>query len=390
MEDVFLIAAKRTAIGGFLGSLSSFSATDLGAIAIGATWKAAGLNPEAVESVYMGNVLSADLGQSPARQAAIRAGIPDGADCTTVNKVCASGLKAVMLGAQQIGLNQANVVVAGGMESMSNVPHYTRQRKASKLGDSTLTDGLLKDGLIDPYHNFHMGNAAELCVREFNLSRAAQDDFALNSYRKSARATSEGKFANEIISIPLTHHGKELTFNEDEDIKKIIPEKVPSLRPVFQKDGTITAANASNLNDGAAALLLASEEAMVEHRLRPLARVVSYADAAQAPEKFTTSPTLAIRKALALAGKSMSDMDYVELNEAYAAVVLANQQLLNLDLEKVNVYGGAVALGHPLGASGARILCTLVSVLHQENGKYGIAAICNGGGGASAMIIEKL
>jgi acetyl-CoA C-acetyltransferase len=276
------------------------------------------------------------------------------------------------------------------MESMSNTPHYIQHRKATKLGNQTLIDGLLKDGLTDPYHHFHMGVAAELCVKEFNISRANQDEYALNSYAKAAKATEDGKFKNEIIPITIKNKEGEKIFDEDEDIRKIVPEKVSHLKPVFEEGGTITAANASNLNDGAAALLLVSKEALVKYNLKPLAKILSYADASQAPEKFTTAPSIAIPKALDRANLSLSQIDFFEINEAYAAVMIANQKLLNLDMTKVNVYGGAIAIGHPLGASGARILCTLLSVLHQEGGKYGVAAICNGGGGASAMVIENL
>jgi acetyl-CoA C-acetyltransferase len=386
MNEVYIVSAKRTPTGGFLGSLSSFSAIQLGAEVIKSVLQDVSLSNEVVDAVIMGNVLSANLGQSPARQAALGAGIPYHTDCTTINKVCASGLKAVMLGAQQIQLSQSHLVVSGGMESMSNAPHYIQQRKSNKLGDENLIDGLLKDGLIDAYSHTHMGNAAELCAREFEISRAEQDEYTLQSYSKATKATQEGKFKPEIVPIKLGT--SDIQF--DEDVSKIIPEKVPKLKPVFESDGTITAANASNLNDGAAAIMLASKAALDKYNLKPLARILSYADAAQAPERFTTSPTPAVNKALEIAGLNISDVDFFEINEAYAVVLLANAKLLNLDLNKVNVYGGAVAMGHPLGASGARILCTLVSVLIQENGRYGVVAICNGGGGASAMIIERV
>jgi acetyl-CoA C-acetyltransferase len=390
MKEVYIIAAKRTPIGGFLGSLSHKSATELGAIAIKETYLSAGIDPSNINSVYMGNVLSANLGQSPARQSSIFAGIPDNVDCTTVNKVCAAGMKATMLGAQQIQLGMEDLVITGGMESMSNVPHYSLLRKQIKLGDETFTDGLLKDGLTDVYNRFHMGKAAELCVSKYGLTREQQDAYALLSYAKAAKAGKEGKFKNEIIPIQLIQKNGEVMFREDEDVYKIIPEKVSKLKPSFDKNGTITAANASNLNDGAAALVLASKETVEKYKLKPMAKIISYADAAQAPEWFTTTPSLAIPKALERAKLSLSDIDFFELNEAYAAVILANQKILGLDINKVNAYGGAVAMGHPLGASGARIICTLLSVLNQEGGKYGIAAICNGGGGASAMIIENL
>lgn len=390
MKEVFIVSAKRTPVGGLLGQLSHLPATQLGALAIRHTYEDAKLDPSLIESVYMGNVLSAGLGQSPARQAAIHAGIPDNRDATTVNKVCASGMKAVMLAAQQVQLGQEQIVMAGGMESMSNVPHYVYQRRGNKLGDGILTDGMLKDGLWDAYHHFHMGNAAEMGVRKYGLTREAQDEYAIRSYRRAQEATGNGKFAREIIPVAAAGKDASALINRDEDIDKIILEKVPRLKPVFEDGGTLTAANSSNLNDGAAALLLASGEAVQQHGLQPLARILAYADAAQAPEWFTTSPALAIPKALRAAGLAISDIDFFEINEAYASVILSNQQLLGLDLEKVNVYGGAVAIGHPIGASGARILTTLTSVLHQEGGRYGVAAICNGGGGASAIVIEKV
>jgi acetyl-CoA C-acetyltransferase len=390
MRDVFIVSAKRTPIGSFLGSLSNYSATELGSIAIKAAYEAVALNPHSIDSVYMGNVLSANLGQSPARQASKYAGIPDAIDCTTINKVCSSGLKAAMIGAQQIQLGIDDLVMVGGMESMSNTPHYTLRRKANKLGDEWLVDGLLKDGLYDAYYHFHMGNAAELCVSEFEITREAQDDYALQSYAKATRATKEGKFDNEIVPVAVKQKNIETELRADEDIEKIIPEKVPQLKPAFKENGTITAANASNLSDGAAALLLCSAEAIKKYKLTPIARILSYADAAQAPENFTTAPSLALPKALKLSGLSIDLIDFFEINEAYAAVIIANQKRMNLPMHKLNCYGGAIALGHPLGMSGARILCTLLSVLQQEGGKFGAAAICNGGGGASAMVLENL
>ena len=390
MKEVFIVSAKRTPVGGFLGNLSGFSATELGAIAIKATIEDAGINPENIDSVYMGNVLSANLGQSPARQAAVFAGIPVKTDATTVNKVCASGMKATMLGAQQIQLGQENLVVAGGMESMSNAPHYTTPRKSHKLGDIVMTDGVLKDGLTDVYNNFHMGNAAELCVREYGLTREQQDEYAIHSYRKAAAAKAQGKFDREMIPVTVKEKQGDKIISTDEDVAKVIFEKIPLLKPVFEEGGTITAANASNLNDAAAALILASAEAVEQYNLKPLAKIIGYADAAQDPVKFTTSPSIAIPKALKQAGLTLDEIDFFEINEAYAAVVLANQQILGLDSEKVNVYGGAVAIGHPIGVSGARIIATLLSVLRQEGGKYGVAAICNGGGGASAIVIENM
>ena len=390
MNEVYVIAAKRTPIGGFLGNLSDFSATQLGAIAIKETYESVGINPNNICFVYMGNVLSANLGQSPARQSSIFAGISVNTDSTTVNKVCAAGMKAIIIGAQQIQLGLEDLVITGGMESMSNVPHYNLLRKPVKFGDTTSIDGLLKDGLTDVYKNFHMGNAAEMCVEKYALTREQQDEYALSSYAKAQKATKEGKFKNEIIPIKIKSKTGETIIDSDEDIFKVIPEKVSKLNPVFIKDGTITAANASNLNDSAAAILLASKDAVKKYDLKPIAKIISYADAAQAPEWFTTAPSTAINKALNRANLSINDIDFFEINEAYAAVVLANQKILELDSDKINLYGGAVAMGHPLGASGARIICTLISVLKQEDGKYGVASICNGGGGASAIVIENI
>ena len=390
MKEVFIVAAKRTAIGGLMGSLSHLSATELGAIAIKAAYTSANVDPTLIDEVYMGNVLSANVGQSPARQAAIFAGIPDTTDATTINKVCASGMKATMIGAQQIQLGLSQAVVTGGMESMSNVPHYNYLRKGHKYGDVTLVDGMIKDGLWDVYNDYHMGSAAELCARTYNLSREAQDAYALASYDRAAKATKAGKFKNEIVPVEIKQKAGTTSYTEDEDIYKVIPDKVSKLQPAFEKDGTVTAANASNLNDGAAALLMVSKEMLEKYHLKPLAKIISFADAAQAPEWFTTAPSKAIPKALQLAGLTLGDIDFFELNEAYAAVALANMQILDLDPKKLNVYGGAVAMGHPLGVSGARIICTLISVLRQEGGRYGVAAICNGGGGASAMVIERV
>lgn len=390
MNEAYIISAKRTPIGGFLGSLSHYTATELGAIAINSVYTPFALDPNDIDSVYFGNVLSAGLGQAPARQAAIHAGLSPGTDCTTINKVCASGLKAVMIAAQQIQLGLEKISIAGGMDSMSNAPHYAFLRMPTKLGNEQLTDGLLKDGLTDAFHHFHMGNAAEMCAREYQISREEQDGYALASYQKAAKATAANKFKEEIIPVRIKDRKGQRLLDQDEDIDKVIPEKVSKLKPVFEEGGTITAANASNLNDGAAALLLASKEIIQKHNLKPLAKIVSYADAALAPEKFTMAPSVAIPRALNGAGLSLNDIDFIELNEAYAAVILANQKILSLDMNKVNVYGGAIAMGHPLGASGARILCTLLSILKQEGGRYGLAAICNGGGGASAMIIENL
>jgi len=370
--------------------LANYSATELGAIAIMEAYKSVGVEATAINSVYMGNVLSANLGQAPARQASMFAYIPSVIDCTTINKVCSSGLKATSIGAQQIQLGLENLVLTGGMESMSNAPHYVNLRKTVKLGHEQFSDVLLKDGLTDVYNNFHMGVAAEMCVKEYNLTREQQDEYALKSYEKAAMAFKNGKFKNEIIPITIKGKNGETFFSEDEDVSKVITEKVAKLKPFFLENGSITAANASNINDGAAAILLASEEAVEKYNLQPLAKIIAYADASQEPEKFTTTPSIAIKKALQQSNLLLTDIDHFEINEAYAAVVLANQEILQIPFDKINVYGGAIAMGHPLGASGARILCTLTSILNQEGGKYGMVAICNGGGGATAMIIENL
>lgn len=390
MNNVYIIEAKRTPIGSFLGNLSGFSATQLGAIAIREVIHTTGIDPAEIDSVYLGNVLSANLGQAPARQASIWAGIANKTDCTTINKVCASGLKATIIGAQQIQLGLEDMVITGGMESMSNVPHYQPLRQPIKLGDRLMVDGLLKDGLTDAFDHFHMGHAAEFCASQYQITREQQDEYALSSYTKAAKAMKEQKFKREIIPITIKTKNADVLMDTDEDISKLIPEKVAKLPPAFIENGTITAANASNLNDGAAAILLASEEAVTRLNLKPLARIISYADAAQAPKWFTTTPSIAIEKALQKAKLSIDEIDFFEINEAYAAVVLAHQKILNIPASKINPYGGAVAMGHPLGASGARILCTLISVLKHENQKYGLAAICNGGGGATAMIIENI
>lgn len=389
MKEVYIVSAKRTPIGGLLGNLTKYTAPELGAMVIKNAYQAVGLLPEVVDSVYMGNVLSAGVGQAPARQAAMFAEIPVDKDATTVNKVCSSGLKATILGAQQIQLGIDQVVITGGMESMSRVPHYTHLREGIKLGDRLLTDGMTKDGLWDVYNNFHMGSAAEIGVSHFGISRKELDDYALKSYQKAQKATSENKFKSEMTPIPIIKGKESLTMDRDEDIDKVIPEKMAHLQPAFESTGQLTAANSSNLNDGAAALILASKEAMTDYQLTPLAKIIGYADAAQAPEWFTTSPAIAIEKALKQAGITLDEVDFFEINEAYASVVLSNQRLLGFPLEKVNVYGGAVAMGHPIGASGARILVTLTHILHQEKGKYGVAAICNGGGGATAVVLEN-
>lgn len=390
MKEVFILAAKRTPVGGFMGSLSGFTAPQLGAVAIKNAYENIELAPEYIDSVYMGNVLSAGLGQSPARQAAIFGGIPVDKDATTINKVCASGMKSAMIGTQQIQLGLEHIVMTGGMESMSNVPHYVKLRQGTKLGDTYLTDGVIKDGLWDVYNDFHMGSAAELGVKKYGLTRQQLDEYALFSYRRAQEAAKSGKFSDELIQISFEGKKGTIIIDKDEDIDKLIPEKISLLKPAFEADGTLTAANSSNLNDGAAAILLGSSEAVQQYNLKPLARILAYADAAQSPEWFTTSPSIAIQKLLKQTGLSLSDIDYFEINEAYSSVILSNQQILGYDLNKVNVYGGAVALGHPIGASGARIITTLVSVLREEKGRLGIAAICNGGGGASAVLIENI
>jgi acetyl-CoA C-acetyltransferase len=391
MKEVVIVAATRTPIGSFGGSLAGISATQLGAIAIKSVIEKAGLKPEHIQEVYMGNVLSANLGQAPATQAAIYAGLPF-LPATTVNKVCASGMKAIMLAAQSIALGQNEIVVAGGMESMSNVPYYLdKARNGYRLGNGQLTDGLIKDGLWDVYNDYHMGSAAELCAVECKVSREDQDSFAIESYTRAQRAQSEGKFKPEITPVELKDKKGDVTlFADDEEPKAVKFDKIPSLKPVFKKDGTVTAANASTLNDGAAALVLMSAEKAKEMGIKPLARIVSYADAQQAPEWFTTAPAKAIPLALHRAGLNAGQIDFFEINEAFSVVAIANNQLLGLDPSKVNVNGGAVALGHPLGASGARIIVTLLHVLQQNKGKYGAAGICNGGGGASAMVVENL
>jgi len=391
MKEVYIISAARTAIGSFGGSLKDFSATQLGAVAIKEAVKRAGIKPEDVQDVLMGCVMQAGLGQAPARQAAKFAGLPDHVNCTTVNKVCASGMKAVMQAAQSIMLGDADIVVAGGMENMSKVPFYSHNmRWGNKYGNVTLEDGIVKDGLLDVYHNYPMGNAAELCASECNISREDQDAFAIESYKRSQAAIEAGKFDAEIAAIEIPQRGGEpKLFNKDEEPYNVKFDKIPTLKPVFVKDGTVTAANASTMNDGASALVLMSKEKMEALGLKPLAKIVSYADAEQAPEWFTTSPSLAVPKAVAKAGLKMEDIEYYELNEAFSVVGLVNMQKMNLDPARVNVNGGAVSIGHPLGSSGARILVTLVHVLQQNNAKYGAVGICNGGGGASAVVIER-
>ncbi len=391
MKEVVIVSAVRTPIGSFNGALSTVPATQLGATAIKAALEHAKIDVKLVDEVFMGCVLQAGLGQAPARQASKYAGLGDNVPCTTVNKVCASGMKAVMLAAQSIALGDNEVVVAGGMENMSMTPHYLPgSRTGTKLGNITMLDGMVYDGLTDAYNKEHMGNCADLCAREYNITREEQDAFAIQSYQRAAAAWSEGKFKSEVVPVAVFQRkGDPIMVSEDEEYKNVFMDKIPTLRPVFSKDGTVTAANASTLNDGAAALVLMSREKADELGLIVLAKIVSYADAAQAPEWFTTAPSKAIPKALAKAGLSIGDIDFFELNEAFAVVGLANMQELGLDGSSVDVNGGAVALGHPLGCSGARILVTLINVLKQNNAKRGCAGICNGGGGASAMVIEN-
>ena len=392
MKEVVIVSAVRTPMGSFGGALSSLSATQLGAAAIKGAVEKAGIKSEEVNEVYMGNVLQANLGQAPARQAAMFAGLSQNIPCTTINKVCSSGMKSIMLAAQSIICGDNDVVIAGGMENMSVVPHYLGNgRNGQKLGDMKLIDGLVKDGLTDVYNKVHMGNCAEVCASEMNFSREQQDAFAIESYNRSTAAWEAGKFSDEVVPVEVPQRrGDVLVVSEDEEYKNVKMEKIPALRPVFQKDGTVTAANASTLNDGAAALVLMSAEKATKLGLTPLAKVKSYADAAQEPKWFTTAPAKAVPVALDKAGITTADVDFFELNEAFSVVGLANIEKLGLEPNKVNVNGGAVSLGHPLGCSGARIIVTLINVLKQNNGKIGAAGICNGGGGASAMVIELI
>ena len=389
-KEVVIVSAVRTPIGSFLGSLSTVSAPQLGAVAIKGALDKIGLKPELVDEVLMGQVVQAGAGQAPARQAAIFAGLPDTVPCTTVNKVCASGMKAVMQAAQSIALGDANIIVAGGMENMSLIPHYFHARTATKFGPATLEDGMQKDGLVDAYDKNAMGVCADACALEYKFSREDQDAFAIQSYQRSAKAWDTGKFKNEVVPVEVPQRrGDALIVSKDEEYTNVILDKIPSLRPAFTKDGTVTAANASTINDGAAALVLMSKEKAKELGLKPLATIKSFADAAQEPKWFTTAPAKALPKALSKAGLTLKDVDFFEFNEAFSVVGLANMKLLGLNDSNVNVNGGAVALGHPLGCSGARIIVTLINVLEQNNGKIGAAAICNGGGGASAIIIER-
>ena len=392
MKEVFIVSAARTPMGSFLGSLSSIPAPKLGAIAIKGALDKINLDAKHVQEVYMGNVLQAGEGQAPARQAALGAGLSNETPSTTINKVCASGMKAVMMASQSIKSGDQDVIVAGGMENMSQVPHYYSARNAVKLGDVKMQDGMLVDGLTDVYNKVHMGVCAEKCAAEYEFSREDQDNFAIQSYKRSAEAWASGKFKEEIVPVEIPQRkGEPIIFAEDEEFKNVNFDRIGTLPTVFQKEnGTVTAANASPLNDGASALVLMSKEKMEELGLKPLAKIVSYADAAHEPEWFTTAPAKALPIALKKAGLEVSDIDFFEFNEAFSVVGLANNKILGLDESKVNVNGGAVSLGHPLGSSGARIIVTLINVLKQNNGKYGAAAICNGGGGASAIVIENL
>ena len=392
MKEVFIVAAARTPMGSFLGSLSKVPATKLGSTAIKGALNQINLDPSLVQEVYMGNVLQAGEGQAPARQAALGAGLSNSVPSTTVNKVCASGMKAVMMAAQSIKAGDQDIIVAGGMENMSSVPHYYNARNATKLGDVKMQDGMLLDGLTDVYGKVHMGVCAEKCAADYGLTREDQDNFAIESYTRTAKAWEAGKFNDEVVAVEIPQRkGDLIIFKEDEEYKAVNFDKLKTLATVFQKEnGTVTAANASTLNDGASALILMSKEKMEELGLEPLAKIISYADAAHEPENFTTAPSKALPVALKKANMELSQIDFFEFNEAFAVVGLANNKILGLDASKVNVNGGAVSLGHPLGSSGSRIIVTLINVLKQNNGKFGAAAICNGGGGASAIVIENM
>ena len=391
MKEIVIVAAKRTPIGSFGGSLSSVPATKLGAIAIKGALESIDLDSNLVDEVFMGNVLQANLGQAPCRQAAIFAGINENTPCTTINKVCASGMKAISLAAQSIKCGDSEIIIAGGMENMSMVPHYYNARKVKKLGDVKLTDGMVKDGLTDVYNKVHMGSCADECAKEYNISRDEQDNFAIQSYKKASDAIKSGLFKNEIIEVNIPQRkGEDIIIKEDEEYKNVKLEKLPKLKPVFSTNGTVTAANASTLNDGASAVILMSLEKANELNLKPIAKIISYADASQEPKWFTTSPAKAIHKALEKSKLKAEDIDFWELNEAFSVVGIVNTKLLKIDPNKVDVNGGAVAIGHPLGSSGSRIVVTLINVLKQNKGKIGVAGICNGGGGASALIIENI
>lgn len=392
MRDVVIVEAKRTPIGAFGGTLASFTAPELGSTAIVELLKASGIAPDEVQEVVMGNVLTAGIGQAPARQAALKAGLSQKTPSTTINKVCASGMKAIMIAADQVRLGEADVIVAGGMESMSNVPYYLpKQRFGSKYGHVQTEDGILKDGLWDVYNDYAMGNAAEVCAKECNISREEQDEFAIESYKRAQKAQDQGYFDGEMIKIKVTDRRGNVTIvDKDEEVSRVNFDKIPSLRPVFDKEGTVTAANASSINDGAAAVLVMSADKAKELGLTPIAKILSHGSAAKAPEWFTTAPSDAIPIALKRAGLSTNEIDLYEINEAFSVVSIANNQILELDPEKVNIHGGAVSIGHPIGCSGARIVVTLLHALKRTGGKYGCAGICNGGGGASALVIEMV
>lgn len=392
MKEVYIVSVARTPIGSFGGGLATLTAPQLGAHVIKAAVERAGIKSSDVQEVYMGNVLPANIGQAPVTQAMLAAGLPDTVNSTTINKVCASGMKAIMIGAQQIMLGMSDIVVAGGMESMSNTPYYlTKERWGAKMGHSEVVDGIIKDGLWDPYGNKHMGSCGETCAREYNFSREDQDNYAIESYKRAAAAWKNGDFKNEVVPVVIPQKkGDPIVVSEDEDFTKVKFDKVPSLAPAFEKTGTITAANASNINDGASAVVLMSKERAEAMGIKPLAKILAFADAQQAPEWFTTTPAKAMPKAIADAGLTIGDIDYFEINEAFAVVALANMKELGISHDKTNIYGGGVSIGHPIGSSGARITITLLSALQNNNARYGCAGICNGGGGASAIVIEKM
>ncbi len=391
MREVYIMSISRTPIGALGGVLSSLTATQLGSAAAKEAIKRAGIEPSQVQEVIMGNVLSANVGQAPAQQVAVFSGIPDSVPCTTVNKVCASGMKAIMLAAQSIQLGHSDIVLAGGMESMSNVPYYLEKaRSGYRYGHQQVIDGIIKDGLWDPYKNYAMGNAGELCAKEYQFTRQAQDEYAIESYNRAIKAQKEGWFNLEITPVEVQSGKDKVLITTDEEPGKVKFDKIATLKPAFDKEGTITAANASKINDGASAVILMSAEKAKELGLKPLAKITGYADASQAPEWFTTTPAKAIPLALKRAGKELKDVDYYEINEAFSVVSMVNNKLLNISADKANIFGGAVSLGHPIGNSGARIVCTLTSVLKNKNAKIGAAGICNGGGGASAIVIENL
>jgi len=392
MRNVVIVEAKRTPVGSFGGSLKSYSAPELGATTITEIIKNTGIDPKEIQEVVLGNVLTAGIGQAPARQAALKAGLSELTPSTTVNKVCASGMKAMMIAANQIQLEEADVIVAGGMESMSNVPYYLQKHRfGSKLGHAQAEDGIIKDGLWDVYNDFHMGNAAEICAKECNISREQQDEFAIESYKRAIKAHEEGYFDDEVIEMKIKDRKGNVTkVKVDDELKRVNYDKIPQLNPVFDKEGTVTPANASSINDGAAAVLMMTEEKANELGLEPIARIMSQASAAKKPEWFTTAPADAMPKAMKRAGLAQDEIDLFEVNEAFSVVALANNQILELDPEKVNIHGGAVSIGHPIGCSGARIMVTLIHALKRTGGKYGCAGICNGGGGASSMVLEML